>query len=54
MLQKVFHQEGSLHPGNEHWNLVESSGRSFQTIISSWLFHFIQLTVWKSMDTHIV
>ena len=26
---KVFHQESSLHPGNEHWNLVENSGRSF-------------------------
>ena len=28
------------------WNLVESSGRSFQTLISSWLFRFSQLTVW--------
>ena len=44
-----------LHPGNEHWNLVESSRRSF--VLNSnqnWLFCFIQFTVWKSQDTHIV
>ena len=54
MQQNVFHQEVSLHPRNKHWNFVEVSGRSFWTYISNWLFHSIQLTVWWSMDTHIV
>ena len=55
VLPRVFHQGDYFHPGLKTvWNFVEHSGRSFWTLISSWLFHFIQLTVWWSMDTHIV